>query len=223
MSAAAAYPSYVDLDRFIDVRRLRGLDGYIRERLQGRVSVERDLAFYTGPFILEADAPTVPGSRMVYLSQSDQPDHYYDLDVCERWSVTEEAGAFAELMDFIATLPFAATGRMLIMYDPAGSAVTPHCDHDSPDLSHEFIWFRTNCGKPFYMLNPETRQKAYVAGHAAWFDTVNQYHGADSTGELTWSIRVDGRFSEDFRRQIPDEPGKSASRPSLWAGALAQG
>lgn len=214
---APRYPNYVDLDRMLDVERLRGLDGYVRERLERRLSDERDLAFYTGPFVLEDDAPTVPGSRMVYLSRSGRADDYYDLDACELWSPSEEADQFAELMDLIATLPFAATGRMLIMYDPAGSAITAHRDHDSPDICHEFIWFRTNCDKPFYMLNPETGEKCYVGGHSAWFDTVNQYHGADATGDLAWSIRVDGRFTEEFRSLIPTAPGKSASRPALWA------
>jgi len=213
----ANYPSYVDLDWLIDVERLRSLDGYVRERLERRLETRRDLAFYTGPFVLEADAPTIPGSRMVYLSRSDREDDYYDLDVCERWSPSEEAEEFSELMDFIATLPFAATRRMLIMYDPAGGSVTAHRDHDSVDLCHEFIWFRTNCHKPFYMLNPETGEKRYVTSHAAWFDTVNQYHGGDATGELAWSIRVDGRFSEEFRKLIPSTPGKSAARPALWA------
>jgi hypothetical protein len=218
MTDAPEYPSYVDVDPFIDVERLKGLDRYVLERLERRLAAERDTQFYTGPFILEADATTLPGSRMVYLSQTDRPDDYYDLDACEHWHASDEADEFSELMDFIATLPFAVTGRMLIMYDPRGRAVTAHRDHDRVDLCHEFIWLRTNRDKPFYLLNPESGDKQYVSGHAAWFDTVNQYHGAEATGELAWSIRVDGRFTEDFRGQGPAAaPGKSASRPALWA------
>ena len=203
----------------IDVERLRSLDRYIRERLERRLRAEQDPAFYTGPFVRTAGAPTFPGSRMVYLARSDRPDNYYDLDACERWTVSDEATEFRELMEFIATLPFAATGRMLIMYDPAGREVTAHRDHDSTDLCHEFVWLRTNCDKPFYVLNPDTGERRYIAGHSAWFDTVNQYHGADATGELAWSIRVDGRFNDEFRKLIPESPGSSASRPALWASA----
>ena len=215
--SASLYPSYVDLDPLIDVQRLRALDGYIRERLERRLSGERDLAFYTGPFILNPEAPTVPGSRMVYLSQFDGPDDYYALDQCERWKASADAEEFAAVMAFIQTLPFAATARMLIMYDPAGGAVTAHRDHDSIDLCHEFIWLRTNREKPFYVLNPETAEKRYMAGYSAWFDTVNQYHGADATGELAWSIRVDGRFTDEFRAMMPAAAENPASRAALWA------
>lgn len=120
-------------------------------------------------------------------------------------------------MDFIATLPFAATARILIIYDPEGRAVTAHRDHDSIQLCHEFIWLRTNRAKPFFVLDPETARKRYIAGHAAWFDTVNQFHGADATGELSWSIRVDGRFTDEFRKMMPDASDNPASRAALWA------
>ena len=216
---SAHYPSYKDLDPFIDVVRLTALDGFLTERLRARLLAAEDRRFYTGPFLLDAGAPDRPGSRMVYLSRSREPDDYYDLDRTERWEPTEEAAEFAPLMDFIATLPFAATGRMLIMYDGSGRAVSAHKDHDSAELCHEFIWFRTNRSKPFYMLNPETGERAYVAGHAAWFDTVNQFHGADASGGLSFSIRVDGVFSDEFRSRIPFPERNRAAAPSLWAEA----
>ena len=211
------YPSYKDLDPFIDVERLTALDGFITERLRARVAAAEDRAFYTGPFLLDAAAPVLPGSRMVYLSRSREPENYYDLNRTEVWEATEEAEDFAPLMDFIATLPFAATARMLIMYDASGRAVSAHKDHDSTDLCHEFIWFRTNRSKPFYMLNPETGERAYVESHAAWFDTVNQFHGADASGGLSFSIRVDGVFSDEFRSRIPFPQDNRAAAPALWA------
>lgn len=216
---SARYPSYKDLDAFIDVERLTALDGFITERLRHRFVAAEDRPFYTGPFLLDAGAPDRPGSRMVYLSQSREPENYYDLDRTEVWEPTTEAGEFAPLMDFIATLPFAATARMLIMYDGNGQAVSAHKDHDSTELCHEFMWLRTNRSKPFYMLNPDTGERAYIKGHAAWFDTVNQFHGADASGGLSFSIRVDGVFSDAFRSQIPFPSENRAAAPSLWAHA----
>jgi hypothetical protein len=220
MNSAALYPSYVDLDPFIDVDRLRALDLHVRERLEQRLQEAKDLAFYTGPFLLDGRAPHLPGSRLVYLTQSQREQDYYDLDRAALWHRTEDAELFGELTAFIDTLPFEATGRMIIMYDDSGRPVSAHRDHDSLDLCHEFIWFRTNLDKPFYMLNPDTGEKLYVRSHAAWFDTVNQYHGADGTGGLSFSIRVDGRFSADFRRLIRFPEGNRASAPAHWAKAV---
>jgi hypothetical protein len=216
------YPSYVDLDPWIDVARLKSLDSYLRDRLGRRMEHARDLQFYTGPFLLDGRAPERPGPRMVYLAHSSRghgEEAYYDLDDISVWQPSDEAGHFSELMDFIATLPFAATGRMLIIYDDSGREVPAHRDHDSSELCHEFIWLRTNFDKPFYMLNPETGERRYVASHSAWFDTVNQFHGADASGGLSFSIRIDGRFSDDLRRLIPFPARGRAAAPALWAGA----
>jgi len=219
MTAPVRYPCYKDLDPFIDVARLRSLDLYVRKRLERRIARERDLAFYTGPFLLEDRAPSVPGARMVALSRSAREEQYYDLDRTELWSPSEEAGEFAELMAFIHTLPFKARGRMMIIYDELGRAVSAHRDHDSADLCHEFIWFRTNLDKPFFMLNPQTGERLDVRSHAAWFDTVNQYHGADATGQLAWSIRVDGVFSDELSARIPVPEQGRAAAAAHWAAA----
>jgi hypothetical protein len=216
------YPSYVDLDPFIDVARLAALDLYLRDRLERRMSRARDLQFHTGPFLLDGRAADVPGPRMVYLARSSRPEDYYDLDRTELWRPSEEAAEFSELMDFIATLPFAATGRMLIIYDDSGREVPAHRDHDSVELCHEFIWLRTNFDKPFYMLDPGSGEKLYVASHSAWFDTVNQYHGADASGGLSFSLRIDGRFTDGFRARIPFPATGRAAAPALWAGARAR-
>ncbi len=221
-SDRAVYPSYVDLDPFIDVERLRALDLYVRERLERRLERARDLQFYTGPFLLDGRAPDRPGPRMVYLAESSRGnglEAYYDLDDTDVWQRTQDSDEFSELMDFIATLPFAATGRMLIIYDDSGRAVPAHRDHDDAEICHEFIWLRTNFDKPFYMLDPETGEKIYVEGHSAWFDSVNQFHGADGSGGLSFSIRIDGRFSDEFRKQIPFPETNRAAAPALWAGA----
>ena len=219
----ASYPSYVDLDQFIDVERLKSLDGFVADRVRSRIGAPDDLKFYTGPFLRDPGTASVPGPCMVYLARSKDPVEYYNLDQPDCWEPTEAAVEFAPLMDFIATLPFKATGRMIIIYDESGRAVSAHRDHDSADLCHEFIWFRTNLEKPFFMLDPDTGEKVYVRSHSAWFDTVNQFHGGDATGKLSISIRVDGIFSDEFRSQIPFPRKGRAAAPALWANAMAAG
>jgi hypothetical protein len=212
------YPSYKSFDSFIDVERLKQLDGYISDRLRNQVQRRNDLAFYTGPHRLADAAPDLPGSRMVYLAKSSRPDTYFDLDNSELWRASEATAEFSLLMDFIATLPFESTGRMLIMYDDVERPVTAHRDHDDANICHEFIWFRTNQKKPFYLLNPQTGAKQYLESYSAWFDTVNQFHGSDAAAGLTFSIRVDGKFTDDFRNRIPIEAQqRGAATPAAWA------
>ncbi len=212
-----SYPSYIDFDPFLDVDRLRSLDSFMVDRIEHRLARSGDLKFCTGPFLLDEAKPKLPGSKMVYLSRPKGEDDYYKLDRPDFWEPSEEADEFAPLMDFISGLPFEATGRMLIIYDPDGAAVSAHRDHDSQELCHEFIWFRTNLEKPFYMLDDRSGEKLYVASHSAWFDTVNQFHGADASGRLSISIRVDGIFTEEFRRQIPFPTDRRSAAPALWA------
>jgi hypothetical protein len=211
------YPCYKSFDEFIDVERLKSLDGYITERVKQRIHAQRDIHFYTGPYSLKDAGSDIPGSRMIYLAQSHLPDSYFDLDKTELWQRTPEASEFHWLMEFIETLPFKATGRMLIMYDDVARPVTPHRDHTNIETCHEFIWFRTNMNKPFYMFNHQTNEKKYVESYSAWFDTVNQFHGTDAGGELTFSIRVDGIFTDEFRKRIPTPARNLASTPALWA------
>jgi hypothetical protein len=211
------YPSYKSFDNFIDVERLKQLDGYITERLSNQVHRRNDLAFYTGPHRLADAAPGLPGSRMVYLAESSRPDSYFDLDNSELWRPSEATTEFSWLMDFIATLPFESTGRMLIMYDDVERPVTAHRDHDDSEVCHEFIWFRTNLKKPFYLLNPNNGEKQYVESYSAWFDTVNQFHGSDPVEGLTFSIRIDGKFTDAFRKRIPIEAQhQGAATPAAW-------
>ena len=211
------YPSYKSFDEFIDIERLRSLDGYIRERIKRHIVLNNDLKFYTGPYTLNEDTAGRPGSRMIYLAQSDLPDSYFDLDRPGIWRPTEAAKEFALLTDFIGTLPFRHTGRILIMYDDAPREVPAHRDHTDTETVHDFIWFRTNLQKPFYVLNYTTGEKKNIEGYTAWFDTVNQFHGSEATDRLAFSVRVDGVFTDEFKARIPRPPFNAASTPSYWA------
>jgi hypothetical protein len=220
--APIVYPSYKSFDEFIDVEWLKSLDGYVTERVRRHLEAQKDEQFYTGPFRLKDESPDRPGTRMIYLSQSKQPDSYYDLDRTELWEPSPAVEEFSLLMDFIRSLPFTSTGRMLIMYDHLPRPVSAHRDHDVVEVCHEFVWFRTNLSKPFYMLDQHTLEKLYVDSYSAWFDTVNQFHGSDPIDGLSFSVRVDGHFTPEFRRLIPRPRVNAASAPALWAGTRAR-
>ena len=212
------YPCYVSFDDLIDVRRLKSLDGYIRERIQRHIDADSG-TYFQNDHRLDERSPYEPGVREIWLSQN-RPGVEYDylnLNDPNAWEPAPDADEFPVLMDFLATLPFRATGRMIIIYDDAGHPVPAHRDHLDPELCHEFIWMRTNRQKPFFMLNHKTREKLYVESYSAWFDTVNQFHGTDAAQGLSFSIRVDGEFTDALRARIPRPEFNAASAAALWA------
>ena len=120
--------------------------------------------------------------------------------------------------------PFQRTARMMIMCDASRHAVTGHRDHSRTEVSHEFVWFRTNLDKPFWVQDVRAeRPKLYLTSYSAWFDTVNQFHGADPVDKLSISVRVDGRFTDELRARIPPAPSNRASRAALWAALAGEG
>jgi len=212
------YPSYKSFDEFIDLERLRSLDSYISQRLKQRIADGRD-SYFLNQHRLDEDSPYMPGVREIWLTRTKPgtPYDYLDLDRCELWEPTGAAIDFTMLMEFIRTLPLKATGRILVIYDHEGRPVPAHRDHERTDICHEFIWFRTNLRKPFYLLNQRSGEKLYVKSYSAWFDTVNQYHGSDAVDGVSFSVRVDGKFTDEFRRQIAVPGFNLASTPSFWA------
>ena len=217
-SSAPVYPSYKSLDEYIDLDALRALDAFLIERIEHHIAAEKD-DFFLNQHRLDADTPYQPGVREIWLSRTlpGTPYDYLDLDKPELWQRTPAAEEFAPLMAFVDILPFKATGRILIIYDNGGNEVPAHRDHLDAELCHEFIWLRTNFNKSLYMLDPESGDRLHVKSYSAWFDSVNQFHGADASKGLSFSIRVDGIFSETLRSKIPFPATNRSAAPSIWA------
>lgn len=215
-----AYPCYKSFDEFIDVEGLRSLDGYLTEKIQKQIASGcNDL--FLNEHRLDPMAPHQPGAREVWLTTTKPgtPYNYLDLNKPELWEKTQSAKEFSRLMDFICTLPFVRTGRVLIIYDDQGLEVPAHRDHLETAICHEFIWFRTNLKKPFYMYNQYSHQKLYVRSYSAWFDTVNQFHGSDAFPGLSFSVRVDGIFNRNLKKRLPRPLTNLAATPALWANS----
>jgi hypothetical protein len=220
---AAMYPSYKSLDEFIDIEALRSLDAFLTERIESHIAAEKD-AFFLNEHRLDEATPYQPGVREIWLTRTlpGTPYDYLDLDKPHLWARTPEAEEFAPLMAFIESLPFKAAGRILIIYDIGGNEVPAHRDHLDSERCHEFIWLRTNFNKSLYMLDPQRGKKLPVESYSAWFDSVNQYHGADASEGLSFSIRVDGIFSDELRTRIPFSQSNRSATPSIWALGAAQ-
>lgn len=212
------YPSFKSFDEFIDVDHLRSLNSYIANKIKRRIQETSD-SFFLNQHRLDESSAYAPGAREIWLTRTlpGIPYNYLDLDRTDLWEPTDEAIEFTLLMEFVKKLPFKALGRILIIYDELGREVPAHRDHERVDICNEFIWLRTNLNKPFYLLNDRTGEKLYVNSYSAWFDTVNQFHGCDQFNGLSFSIRVDGIFTDEFRSRIPKPEYNAASTPSLWS------
>ncbi len=211
-------PAYKNMDAWVDLDRLRALDGPLTEKL---ASESDGTVAFRASFMRRWWHRRTPGARALYLTQSTSKDVYAGVDDHSLWSPSPMADRYPEVMDFVNTLPFRSVGRVVLMFDPRGRAVPPHRDFECVDRRHEFIWCRTNLRKPFYMLDERTGRRRTVRSYTAWFDLVNQLHGVDACGEFVFSLRVDGVFDDALRAQIPAPSINAASTPSLWASLEA--
>jgi hypothetical protein len=65
----------------------------------------------------------------------------------------------------------------------------------------EFLYLQPNSLKKFFIIDEDTTEKHYVDCSAAFFNELD-YHGADGVPRLTYSVRIDGVFTPEFREAI---------------------
>lgn len=128
---------------------------------------------------------------------------------------TEESRFFPQTVNWIQeTLDnniFEHIGRVIVFF----------CEHDGYPFEHrdlgqhngvwddnqysphrnEFIHIRPNTKKPFYIWDPDTQNKTYINSRAAWWNDQD-WHGGDKIIEQSYSLRIDGKFTEEFRTQL---------------------
>lgn len=66
---------------------------------------------------------------------------------------------------------------------------------------NEFIWLNPVEKKKFYVLDEKSNTRHYVDSPAVFFNDLDM-HGGDSADSMTWSLRIDGVFTEKFREKI---------------------
>lgn len=114
---------------------------------------------------------------------------------------TKNTEHFPSLMDFIHDLPFSQVGRALIFVNDHDLVTHPHRDTDVFPHRGEFIWFRPNLVKKFFISNEDQTFKSYVTSYSAFFNEQDM-HGTDASPRMCFSLRVDGMFTEQFREQL---------------------
>lgn len=92
---------------------------------------------------------------------------------------------------------FAEFGRVCVFLNEPGVATPIHFDSNDATRRDEFIWLSLGNKKKFFIYDETTNTKHYLNSPIGTFDATN-YHGSEPGEFASWSIRVDGIFSDSF-------------------------
>jgi hypothetical protein len=102
---------------------------------------------------------------------------------------------------------FSHIGRVAFFVQEAGGISFEHkdpsVDPEHPDILSEFIHIRINLKRPFYVRDNETLEKHYINTCVGYWNDQD-WHGGDSILEPSYAFRVDGVFTDEFRKYIYD-------------------
>ena len=155
--------------------------------------------------------PENPGKMWtLYLKKIlDEVDlNYLLIDKSEYWVDLSIYNKFPKLKSMVSNLPFKNVSRIFFMFNKESVNSGIHFDHNMEDWRQEFIWFRMNEAKKFYLL--ENNNHTYIQGSSCWFDAKIK-HGSESDG-FAASLRVDGEFTKEFREK---SFGKNSKRETV--------
>jgi hypothetical protein len=123
---------------------------------------------------------------------------------------TSDSAHFPELKQWLEKLVpavFKHLGRIIIFKAEHDGLTVMHRDLIYPtetsyfDHRHEFIHLRTEINRPFYIWDPDTDTKVETKSHALFFNDQDWHNGGRANVQ-SFSIRVDGTFTEEFRNRI---------------------
>ena len=125
--------------------------------------------------------------------------------------LTPEARYFPNLVIWVESLVgtiFEDIGRVIFFHCEADGIPFEHRDLDvktglNVEYPHrnEFIHIRPNTKKAMYLWDPELKNKTYLNTRAAWWNDQD-WHGGERIIEQSYSLRIDGKFTEEFRNKL---------------------
>ncbi|MEY4334707.1 MAG: hypothetical protein RLZZ196_3457 [Bacteroidota bacterium] len=104
------------------------------------------------------------------------------------------------------------------VFEHIGRVIFFHCEHDGIPFEHrdldakngvnvvvphrnEFIHIRPDTRNQFYLWDPEKKMKYGINCRAAWWNDTD-WHGGNRVMAQTYGLRIDGKFTEEFRKKI---------------------
>jgi hypothetical protein len=124
--------------------------------------------------------------------------------------LNEAVEYFPSLIDWINGLVdqdvFSNIGRAYLIALDANGYSFEHKDPPlDPDVDSnifpEFIHVRFNTDRPFYVYDSVLKEKHYIKTRVGWWND-RDIHGGDVINKPSYAVRIDGIFSNNFKRKI---------------------
>lgn len=151
--------------------------------------------------------------QYVILREPDKKfdETYIPLDGMKNNSIdffwTDESKNFSTLKTWCEKLPFDKLGSVSLLLMMPGSPMPMHRDlfyiDDNYEHQESFIWFDPLKSRSMYVLDKNTEEKYFMKGGISYIWNNHDWHGGvEPTSNLTWTLRVEGIFSEDFKKKV---------------------
>jgi hypothetical protein len=109
------------------------------------------------------------------------------------------------ILDFKENGIFSILHSATIFVLEAGGIPWEHYDPEysdsDKDFIPEFIHIKTDIERPFYLFDPNTQTRTYINTRVAWWDE-RDWHGGEPINRSTYTLRINGRFTDSFKRKI---------------------
>ena len=126
--------------------------------------------------------------------------------------LTEESKCFPGVVDWVLKL------KENNIFEHIGRVIFFHLEHDGLPFEHrdldarngmnvvkphrnEFIHVRADTRNQFYIWDPEKQMKHGINTRAAWWNDTD-WHGGNKVMAQTYGLRIDGKFTEEFRKKL---------------------
>jgi hypothetical protein len=135
----------------------------------------------------------------------------FNKSIAEDCAWTDNAKHFPSLVKFIETLPFESIGRVILFMTEANNSTVPHYDvlneaQRKQKPNDDFIWFTTKQeSKSVYVMDETTLERVYPdpTKKFVWFNEMD-FHGTEAVKHFSFSIRIDGKFKPEVRKDLTD-------------------
>lgn len=181
-------------------------------KIQGKEIFPQDFKDYKQRNIFTRYLKAALGANDPYIYYFLWEEGSWDERNAERRK-TEESRYFPSVVRWIENL----VEENII--DQIGRVIFFHCDHDGRAFEHrdldakdgvkdhlhytehnnEFIHIRYRTKRGFYIWDPETQDKHYINCRAAFWNDQD-FHGGEWSKEQEFGLRIDCKFTEDFRK-----------------------